>query len=226
MKNETTQKLSEILSELIETKKDSDYTLSEKKQAGLMGIPYQTFHKYVNGTAECPIGNLVKISKYYNVTTDYLLGLTDNPSINPDIQNACEVTGLSEKSVENLIEVRSYKNDFFNPVDEFIKCSDFDMFVLYIHEYIMSILCTEEEYNDAPDKVRLILRFMESNQLSARDLEVMGIKFRNNNRISLSIEREINNLTRDFLDKLTEKLLKNNPDLHDMRYYGVYDEEL
>lgn len=107
MKNETTQKLSEILTNLIESKKDSDYTLSEKKQASLMDIPYQTFHKYVTGIAECPVGNLVKISKYYNVTTDYLLGLTENPSVNEDIQIVCKTIGLSAESINRLIKIKN-----------------------------------------------------------------------------------------------------------------------
>lgn len=94
--------LKERLELLIEQKKDLNYKLSETKQAELIDIPYQTFHKYVKGTAECSISNLAKIANYYEVSTDYLLGLSDNPSVEPDIQNACNITGLSKKSIDKL----------------------------------------------------------------------------------------------------------------------------
>lgn len=94
--------LKERLELLIEQKKDSDYTLSEVKQAELIDIPYQTFHKYVKGIAECSISNLAKIGDYYKVSTDYLLGLSENPSIDPDITNACNVTGLSVNAIKTL----------------------------------------------------------------------------------------------------------------------------
>lgn len=199
-----------------------------KKQqeiADNIGVSRQAINKWVNGETIPDIFSAAKIADLFNVSTDYLTGRTGTKSVNPEIQAACEVTGLSEDAVRNLIKAQKIKSSFFNPADEFIKCSDFDMFVLNIYQYIMSILCTEEEYNDVPNKMTMIIRFMESNQLSSRDLEVMGIKFRKNNRISLSIESEINNQIRDFLDKLTEKILKNNPDLHDMRYYGIEKEE-
>ncbi|MCM1008071.1 MAG: helix-turn-helix domain-containing protein [Ruminococcus flavefaciens] len=98
----TKEILKERLELLIEEKKDSDPTLSETKQAELIDIPYQTFHKYVKGIAECPIRNLAKIADYYKVSTDYLLGLSENPSTDPDIINACNVTGLSENAIKTL----------------------------------------------------------------------------------------------------------------------------
>ncbi len=106
--NETIAILSERLSKLIEIKKDEDYRMSETKQAEEMNIPYQTFHKYVMATAECSAGNLVKIAQYYNVSTDYLLGLTDIQSNDNDIKNACEVTGLSENVINKIIQKRDW----------------------------------------------------------------------------------------------------------------------
>ncbi|MBQ8296345.1 MAG: helix-turn-helix transcriptional regulator [Ruminococcus sp.] len=107
--------LSQRLNELIEKKKDSDYTLGETKQAQKMNIPYQTFHKYVTGVAECPIGNLVKIAKYYNVSTDYLLGLSESALVNNKERAACEVTGLNEEAIGVLKNIRCFEfshNDF------------------------------------------------------------------------------------------------------------------
>ena len=199
-----------------------------KKQqeiADNIGVSRQALNKWVNGETVPDIFSAAKIADLFNVSTDYLTGRTGTKSVNPEIQAACEVTGLSEDAVRNLIKAQKIKSSFFNPADEFIKCSDFDMFVLYIQQYITSILCTDIEYNAAHNKMNLILEFMKKNQLSVRDMEVMGIRFLNNNNISLNTESWINNLIKDFLDKLTEKLLKDNPNLHDMRYYGIEKEE-
>ena len=101
-------KLKEILSErletLIEKKKDENYQNSIPKQADGIGIPYPTFVKYINGKAECPASNIIKIARYYGVSTDYLLGNTPNATTDEKLQGVCKYTGLSEKAVENLTE--------------------------------------------------------------------------------------------------------------------------
>ena len=42
-----------------------------------LGISRTTYAHYEQGSHEPPIENLVKLSKIYDVTVDYLLGLTD-----------------------------------------------------------------------------------------------------------------------------------------------------
>lgn len=93
------------LESLIEQKKDLDYKLSETKQAELMDIPYQTFHKYVKGTAECSISNLAKIANYYNVSTDYLLGRTEVQTIDDFERAVCDYIGLSEEALNCLVAI-------------------------------------------------------------------------------------------------------------------------
>ena len=96
--------LSKRLETLIEKKKDENYQNSIPKQADGMGIPYPTFVKYINGKAECPASNIIKIARYYGVSTDYLLGNSPNPTTDEKLQGVCKYTGLSQKAVENLIE--------------------------------------------------------------------------------------------------------------------------
>ena len=96
--------LSKRLETLIEKKKDENYQNSIPKQADGMGIPYPTLVKYINGKAECPASNIIKIARYYGVSTDYLLGNSPNPTTDEKLQGVCKYTGLSQKAVENLIE--------------------------------------------------------------------------------------------------------------------------
>ena len=45
---------------------------------------------------------LAAVSKYFNVSTDYLLGISETKSLDADIHIAMETTGLSEIAVETL----------------------------------------------------------------------------------------------------------------------------
>lgn len=100
--NEITKVLSNRLEKLTEEKRDIDYTLSDKKQAEQMSIPYPTFVKYKGNKAECPISTIVKMAEYYGVSTDYLLGRVPNTTSDVNLLAVYEDIGLSPKSVENI----------------------------------------------------------------------------------------------------------------------------
>lgn len=48
----------------------------------------------------------IYLSKFYKVSGDYLLGLTENPSIDEDIINAYNITGLSKKAICKLRRIK------------------------------------------------------------------------------------------------------------------------
>lgn len=67
------------------------------------GIPSNTFSQYHNEKREIKAGNLVKLAQYFNVSTDYLLGLTDVKSPNINIQQVCQqIGGLSEEALKTI----------------------------------------------------------------------------------------------------------------------------
>lgn len=45
---------------------------------------------------------VAKLAKYYDVSTDYLAGITEHPTADQSIREICEYTGLSVESVELL----------------------------------------------------------------------------------------------------------------------------
>lgn len=49
------------------------------------GIPYITYRRYESGEREPPASNIISLAKFFHVSTDYLLGLTDEPRI-PDAE--------------------------------------------------------------------------------------------------------------------------------------------
>ena len=57
-----------------------------------MGIDRGVFFKDCSGERSVTLERLQKYSKYFNVSTDYLLGLTDIQTPETDIQAICELT--------------------------------------------------------------------------------------------------------------------------------------
>lgn len=53
-----------------------DHELRQESLAQLLGVVQQTYSNYENGHSAIPLDYLTKLAKYYNVSTDYLLGLT------------------------------------------------------------------------------------------------------------------------------------------------------
>lgn len=62
---------------LIEVRKSNGYT--RKRLAGELNRPYRTITNYESGEHEPGHKYLIEIAEKFGVTTDYLLGLSDDP---------------------------------------------------------------------------------------------------------------------------------------------------
>lgn len=60
---------------LKELREDSD--IPQRVIAEYLHIKQNTYSQYENGQRQLPIDMLIKLAKYYNVTTDYILGISD-----------------------------------------------------------------------------------------------------------------------------------------------------
>ena len=58
-------------------REDHDYT--QKFVAKLLGTSQTMYARYERGANELPIHHLITLCKIYDVSADYLLGLTENP---------------------------------------------------------------------------------------------------------------------------------------------------
>ena len=57
---------------------------SDKKQAeiaSLLNTTTQQYSRYERGERELPMHHFVTLAKFYNVSLDYLAGLTDEPNV-------------------------------------------------------------------------------------------------------------------------------------------------
>ena len=54
-----------------------DNDITQNVMANHLNIAQNTYSQYENGKREIPINILVQICKYFKVSSDYILGLTD-----------------------------------------------------------------------------------------------------------------------------------------------------
>ena len=62
---------------LKELREDRD--IKQKDIAEYLHIKQNTYSQYENEQRQLPIDVLIKLAEYYKVSTDYILGISDNP---------------------------------------------------------------------------------------------------------------------------------------------------
>jgi transcriptional regulator with XRE-family HTH domain len=55
-----------------------DADITQKQIADYLHIKQNTYSQYENGHRQLPVEFLIALAKYYNTSTDYILGLTQN----------------------------------------------------------------------------------------------------------------------------------------------------
>ncbi len=63
-----------------------DKDLTQKQISQILDCTQQTYSRYETGEITIDIYNLIKLSKFYNTSTDYLLGLTNETKPYPRIK--------------------------------------------------------------------------------------------------------------------------------------------
>lgn len=58
-----------------------DNDKGQKEVAAYLNMNQQVYSRYERGERELPVWALIKLADYYQTSTDYILGRTDNPSL-------------------------------------------------------------------------------------------------------------------------------------------------
>ena len=58
-----------------------DRDLTQKKLAQALNCSQQVYSNYELGQRDIPTDILIKLSSFYNVSVDYILGISDSPKI-------------------------------------------------------------------------------------------------------------------------------------------------
>lgn len=127
------------------------------KMAEYLNCSPQAINQYKQGTAVPQVEKLIKIARYFNVSTDYLLGLSNVKSTDTELKGVCEYTGLSEETIGKLHERAEFDKKYpqytngLEHLDAFIE--NYGLYIFdYLSEYIESVsLCgaLKREYSNA-----------------------------------------------------------------------------
>lgn len=113
-----TKTFADRLSDLVEEKKATG--LSHNGICEQAGVGSGAMSDWLSDTKTANIDSLRKLAKYFDVSADWLLGLSEARSTDIDVQKICKKTGLSEGIVNYLtrhIEDQSMRS----PIKEFNK---------------------------------------------------------------------------------------------------------
>ena len=105
---------------------------SQAALAEALGVKREMVNYWENGKRPVKAETIYAIAKRYNVTSDFLLGLSDHDTVNPDMQTAIKTTGLSEKAIQNLQELS--EDDIVAPITDKLLASD-----LYKNDFISAL---------------------------------------------------------------------------------------
>lgn len=91
----------------------TDKGLTQIQLAETTKIQRVTIAKYERGERAPSIDNLLAFVDHFGVSSDYLLGLSNIKSNNPDISSACAYTGLAEYAILSIKETLSHADSMY-----------------------------------------------------------------------------------------------------------------
>lgn len=100
-KKEIDGNFAKLLSELLQNVK-TEKGIIQDDVAKAIGVSRQALGKWANGETVPDILDLKKLAIYFDISADYLLGLTNNATTDANIQAVCDYTGLNEDAVREL----------------------------------------------------------------------------------------------------------------------------
>lgn len=113
-------------------------SLRDKKQKDLaeeLGVTANTISYFCNGNRAPNIEQLIKISSFLDVTTDYLLGKTDDPDIVP---TASDELGLSPQAIQwikNISCQSQWRSDTSQEISDLFENRLFQQMCIGLTEY-------------------------------------------------------------------------------------------
>ena len=96
---------------------------SQREVASAIGTTQQSLGRYENGTRKPDLEIVESLARYFQVSSDYLLGLNNQPSPHYDLHIAAEVIGVNSPAIEHLLELRSDETTYgFEELLDYVLC--------------------------------------------------------------------------------------------------------
>lgn len=116
--------------------------MTQKDLANELGVSMGSIGFYENQERTPDIDFLNSVADFFDVSTEYLLGRTDVKSMDLEIKEISNKTGLSEQSIENIIKIKSSpRNSVFFDDEVLCEYSRIDILnYLFIDRFFIMLL--------------------------------------------------------------------------------------
>lgn len=125
----------------------ADKHINQKDLAKELGVKDNVISYWCNGTRKPNFEQIIRMSQFFDVSTDYLLGVTNALTNDKDLQFVCDYTGLSEDAIK-LLNKKSLLRNLYYMKAEYDLISDLvcngDLFLNCMQS--LKILC-EKKYS-------------------------------------------------------------------------------
>lgn len=105
--------------------------VSQRELAEIIGISKGAVYYYESDERAPDIVTLEKLSDYFGVSADYLLGRTNARTQKPKLRSVCEMVGLSDKSVRMLVRLKKENNSRLRIINLLLEQANSDIEVDY-----------------------------------------------------------------------------------------------
>ena len=201
--------INEIIKDLRNDYKIDNVKATQEKFAEKLGIPQSTYETYEKDGTSVPIDTIVKIAKLCNVSTDYILGLSEiKTPLNTDINNL----HLSNEAIKVLHEKK------YNPVlfSELITHEKFIYFMLdleiYINSYVDEGLQYYNTYMDAARfALTLGLKEKTEEEIEEHLREINAIHMAQEDYFATTFAKDIMPIAEDLKEKHKDSSSTSDP---------------
>ena len=154
--------------------------LTQDEVAHALNVKRETVTRWETGARDIKTEITILLSKYFNVSADYLLGLTENTSTNISEIGISNKTGFSTSTVENILDlpiklkiildkiiIELLKSDLLEKFEE-LKENNIKLINLYQTDSIYNKLVEDEEltYNTIDNADELNGKFIFKDEYS------------------------------------------------------------
>lgn len=93
---------------------------SQQDLADDLGVKRETVKFWESGERQIKAADIAKLAVHFNVSADYILGLVSVPTCDPELQKVCQYTGLSDKAISSLVDVKKKWPEALEIIDDFL----------------------------------------------------------------------------------------------------------
>jgi transcriptional regulator with XRE-family HTH domain len=183
--------------------------MTQPELAAALNCTRQKIADWERGKSQPSTSDLINLSKILETSSDYLLGLSDAPTSDKDLQYICDTIGLSKEAIETLsntkLDIESVEDKTVRNIVLYFMNNFISQNLLYYHSLCASRYCLNV---DMQKKVlnNAIKRYDNSEGINISEIDKTLQDLEDQADIALfKIER----MTINFLEDISENIIGN-----------------